>query len=134
MKLIERVSIDWNKTGRLLRLLRCANENLRRNVCKARKIMHSACKNADPLCGKNCQINCSRDCDLDCNLDCENCGVEIDNAISRAELAEVLCVSATQVANWELGRTPPPIEDLLMYGKLCGLNIFDILIFDNKAN
>ena len=103
---IERKYIDWKKTGKNLQLLRNDNINLRRNVCSA--------------------LNSHKG---DCSGDCDSCRFEMDNFISRPELAQVFNVSESVIFNWENGKTPVSIEDMLFYCRLAGVEMRDILVF-----
>jgi len=98
--------IDWTKTGCNLQLLRQDNLTLRKNSCRSRKFKAGECE------GK-----------------CDECRFEMDNSISRAELA--LCFGVTEhvIYSWERGRTPVGIEDLLFYCDLAGVELKDILVF-----
>ncbi len=106
----KRQFVDWKKTSKNLALLRQYNENLRKYVCFQLK-------------GKI--ENCSR-------RDCENCRFEMDERISQKELAQVFGVSDSVIVNWESGRTNPDIDDLLFYCQICKMNIFDILILEER--
>ena len=79
---IRKKFVDWKKTGIKLQLLRDDNLNLRRMVCSTLK--HG---------------------DENCSGQCESCQFEMDNHISRKELAEVFGVSESVIYNWENGRT-----------------------------
>lgn len=107
MKKIERRYVDWTKTGKNLYLLRNDNLNLRRYVCFVLNL-HKG----------------------NCDGDCINCRYEMDNSISRKELADVLGTSDSVIANWEKGKTPVGIEDLLLYCDICGIDLNDILVFE----
>ncbi len=103
---LTRRNIDWAKTGKVLELLRADNLALRRFVCR----FHNA--------GKG-----------DCGGNCANCRFEMDSNISRKELADVFNVSESVVANWESAKTPVPMEDLLFYSDIAGVDLFDLLVF-----
>lgn len=103
---LTRKCIDWTKTARKLKLLRERNERLRLNVCRALNLHKGNCKG-----------------------DCDACSLEMDNHISQSELASVFGYSASIIANWENGKSKPSIEDLIFYSQLCGLELFDVLIF-----
>lgn len=107
MDKIERKYVDWTKTGKNLYLLRNDNLNLRRYVCFVLNL-HKG----------------------NCDGDCINCRYEMDNSISRKELADVLGTSDSVIANWEKGKTPVGIEDLLLYCDICGIGLNDILVFE----
>lgn len=107
MKRFKRCSINWEKTGKRLRMLRTQNQNLRRYVC---------------WCLRFDRGNCSGDC--------QSCEYEMDASISRAELAQVFTTTESVVFNWEAGKTTPNLEDLFLYAKICGITLEDILVFD----
>ncbi|MDE5593459.1 MAG: helix-turn-helix domain-containing protein [Clostridiales bacterium] len=106
MKVIRRQFIDRKKTGRKLQMLREDNIELRRQVCGALK--HD---------------------DYNCLGDCDACEFEMDNHISRKELAEVFGVSESVIFNWENGRTVVDYENLLFYCQLAHVNLNDIVVF-----
>ncbi|MBO5866924.1 MAG: helix-turn-helix transcriptional regulator [Clostridia bacterium] len=110
--MIQKRLINWEKTGKMLRLLRCDNINLRRNVCKELSMQLKK--------GHICKAT-----------NCDNCILELDNQISQAELAEVMGVSDSVITNWENGRSIPTLEDLLLYADLCKMDLQQILIFEN---
>ena len=105
--MIERKRINWKKTGKNLQLLRSDNLSLRRNVCRT--------------------LNISK---AECSGDCKTCRYEMDNNISRIELAEVFNVSDSVIFNWENGKTPVTIEDILFYCQIADVDLYDILVFD----
>lgn len=108
MKIV-RNFIDWEATGNKLFRLRSDNPHLRRFVCGALR------KGTDK-------------CDSD--TDCENCSNKyMDKNISRSELAAVFGVSESVINNWETGRTPIDIEDLLFYCQIAQVEPKDILVF-----
>ncbi|MBO4963023.1 MAG: helix-turn-helix transcriptional regulator [Clostridia bacterium] len=98
--------IDWIKTGKKLEALRKRNETFIKKVCFLTK-------------GKQ----------GDCNLDCKNCIEDMDNYISRVELAMVFGVTEHVVNNWEKGDTPLPVDELLYYAELSEKSIEDILVY-----
>ena len=102
----QRKLIDWQKTGKNLQLLRNDNIYLRRNVCNA--------LNYDK--GK-------------CSRKCEECRYDMDNSISRAELARVFQVSESVVFNWENGKTPVSIEDMLFYCQIANVSLSEIIVY-----
>lgn len=104
--MIERKQIDWIKTGRNLQLLRNDNLCLRKVSCRDR--------NYDKQ---------------NCDGDCDGCRFDMDNSISRKELAELFGVSENVIYSWEKGKTPIGIEELLLYCQITQLNILDILVF-----
>lgn len=106
-----RPSINWELTGEKIKELRNGNIHLRRFICN----------NLLPY----------RSDKFDCDgIDCENCESDIDPSISRRELASVFGVSESLVENWEYGRTPVKIEDLLYFAKICHVGLFDILVVE----
>lgn len=56
----------------------------------------------------------------------------MDNQISQAELAIVMNVSDSMVANWETNRTIPTLEDLLMYCDLCDMSLENIIVYSQN--
>ena len=106
MKRIVRKFVDRKKTGRNLQLLREDNIDLRRAVCSALKHDKDACSEM-----------------------CENCKYDMDNHISRKELADVFGVTENVIFNWETGRTVVDYENLLFYSQLSKQKIDDIVIF-----
>ncbi|MDE7264722.1 MAG: helix-turn-helix domain-containing protein [Clostridia bacterium] len=106
MQPLHRKFIDWKKTGRNLQLLREDNIELRRCVCGALK--HDK---------------------TDCRSECRDCRFEMDNHISRKELADVFGVSESIIFNWENGRTAVALEDLLFYSQISKKELADIIIF-----
>ena len=107
MESIKRKYIDWKKTGIRLKNLRMRNTNLRRYVCKA--------------------LNYDKG---DCSGDCKRCEYEMDSSISRVELANVFNISESVIFNWENGKTPISVEDLIYYCEICGAELSDILVFE----
>ncbi len=107
---ITRKFINWEDTGIKLRRLRSDNENLRRYVCGATKRDTDKCNN--PL--GNCASCAERYMDKD---------------ISRPELAMVFGVSESVISNWENGKTPVGVEDLLFYCQIADVPLENILIF-----
>ena len=106
MKECKRKRIDWEKTGKNLQLLRIDNISLRRCVCNA--------------------LNCDKG---QCNGQCNVCRFEMDISISRMELTKVFNVSESVIFNWENGKTPVPVEDLLFYCQLADVDLEDVLVF-----
>ena len=107
MDIIKKPTVDWVKTGINLQLMRNDNVNLRRYVCF----------NLRHLSG-----NCDRDCDT--------CVYEMDKSISRLELATVFNVSESVIYNWEKGKTPPSIEDLMLYCVMAKVKLEDVLFIE----
>lgn len=109
MKIVRKF-IDWEATGNKLFRLRSDNAELRRFVCGALQRDTDKCKNA--------------------RRDCETCTDKyMDNNISRAELAQVFGVTESVINNWEKGRTPVGLEDLLFYCQIANVTADDILVF-----
>ena len=106
MNRFNRQFIDWKKTGKNLQLLREDDIKLRRFVCSALK--HGG---------------------GDCFGNCESCRFEMDSHISRKELGDVFGVSESKIFNWENGRTPVALEDMLFYAQISEKDLSDILIF-----
>lgn len=106
MKPIHRDFIDWKKTGRNLQLLREDNIELRRCLCNALKHDKG-----------------------DCSGECHECRFEMDNHISRKELADVFGVSESVIFNWENGRTAVALEDVLFYAQISKKELSDIIIY-----
>ncbi len=105
MQVIPRKFIDWKKTGKNLELLRIDNIELRRSVC-------SALKHGDDCAGR-----------------CADCKFEMDNHISRNELAEVFGVSESVIYNWETGRTCVDLENILFYSQISNTELEEIIVF-----
>lgn len=106
----KRKIIDWERTSKMLKLLRCDNINLRKYVCRQLNLMGIK----DYCDGENC----------------DTCTVDMEASISQGELAEVFNVSEGIVANWENNRTHPELEDLLLYSDICNISLFDIVQFE----
>jgi DNA-binding transcriptional regulator YiaG len=104
---MERKFINWKKTGKVLELLRGGNVNLRNQTCKV--------------------VN---DAKSRCNGDCESCKYKLENNISRSELAKVFHVSESVIFNWENGKTPVSVDDILYYCQLAKVKLCDILVYD----
>lgn len=102
----QRKYIDWQKTGKNLQRLRNDNLHLRRNVCNALNYGKGACS------GK-----------------CEVCIYEMDSSISRVELAKIFNVTESIVFNWENGITPVPLEDVLFYAQIAGVEVAEIIVY-----
>ena len=109
MEKIERAVIDWEKTGKRLKLLRNDNLNLRRYCCR--------------------QLGSGKRYDGCDNANCDTCIFEMDTNISQAELAKVFSVSESMVVNWENNKSKPSLEDLIFYSRICGIDLFDIIVF-----
>ena len=108
--MIQRKSINLERTGFNLRQLRISNINLRRYVCGELSPRNNRCD------AKNC-VNCPT--------------YEMDHIISQAELAEVFWTTDNVVQNLESSRTLPPIEDLILYAEICKIDFFDLLVFNS---
>lgn len=106
MKQVKRKCIDWKKTAKNLKLLRNDNLNLRRFVCRTLKYE---------------ELGCSGECDF--------CKYEMDHSISQAELARAFNVSESTVVNWENCKSKPNVEDLIFYGEVCGIGLYDVIEF-----
>ena len=104
---IQRKRIDWEKTGRNLQLLRNDSISLRRFVCRAIRYDEG-----------------------DCSGECETCRFEMDNSISRTELAKVFAVSESVIFNWESGRTPVSLENVLFYCEIADADVKDVIVFE----
>lgn len=107
MEYLNRISVDWSKTGKKLEMLRLHNEELRRYVCFYIKTKNHDCE------GTNC----------------EKCFLEMDKSISRRELSEVFLTSENVITNWENGKSIPQIEDILLYCEITKLDLLDILVY-----
>lgn len=112
MQDIVRKFIDWDKTGRNLKLLRSDDLNLRRYVCRE----------------LSRQGDRHHDCD---GRNCDQCKYEMDHSISQAELARVFNVSDTVIANWEGHRSEPTLNDLLFYCQITGKDLMEIIIYQD---
>lgn len=108
VKPICRKFVDWNKTGKKVQMLRENNLELRRQVCSSLK--HD-------------KANCMGECDV--------CEFEMDNHISRKELAEVFGETENVIYNWERGITDIKYEDLLFYAQLAKVELDDIVVFQS---
>lgn len=65
----------------------------------------------------------------ECSGECGDCRYEMDNHISRKELAQVFGVSESIIFNWENGRTAVDYENLLFYAQLSKMKLTDIVVF-----
>ena len=110
MEHIDFVEVDRDATGERLQRLRKYNLHLHRYVCHE---LH-------PL--KKKQI-----CD---GTDCERC--EADNFeeedINQCDLAKVMGVATSQIANWENGKSIPSLENLIFYCRICKIDKIEDLI------
>ena len=106
MPTFTRKFIDWDKTGYNLEQLRLTNPALRKKSCRSRIFEAGECEG-----------------------DCDRCRFEMDNSISRAELAQIFGVSEHVIYSWERGRTPVGVEDLLFYCDVAEVALSDILVF-----
>jgi DNA-binding XRE family transcriptional regulator len=104
---VKRKYINWIKTGKNLELLRNDNINLRRCTCYVLNFKKAQCSG-----------------------ECDNCKYEMDSNISRTELARLFNVSESVIFNWENGRTPISLEDILFYCKIAKVNLDDIIVYD----
>ena len=113
MYTVKRKQIDREATGRRLQVLRLDNDYLRRYVCSFLNYEKG---------------ECDGNCD-ECDPRDSRRGMDLN--ISQRELAEVFGVGTSVIANWENGRSLPPIEDLMMYGEICRIDwVADILVFE----
>lgn len=106
-KMKRKYVIDWKKTSKNLYLLRKDNITLRKRVCKE-LALHLE----------------------ECSENCDECRYEMDNSISRAELAEVFNVSESVINNWERNKTMVSYEDLLFYCQLADVSIDEVVVFE----
>lgn len=104
--------IDWEATGNKLFRLRSDNANLRRYVCSMLKKSTFKCNNNTG----NCYACDDR---------------YMDKSISRPELAAVFGVGESVINNWESGKTPVGVEDLLFYCQIAQVKMDEILVFKN---
>lgn len=102
----KRKYIDWANTAKNLKLLRRDNINLRRYVCS--------------------QLNYDKG---ECSGECETCKFDMDESISQLELAKVFNVSESMIVNWENNKSRPQLDDLLFYSQICGLDLYDVIVF-----
>jgi hypothetical protein len=109
MEKIERKFVDWVRTGKKLQTLREYNVDFIRYACY---VCHYDQANCDGECGS-------------CNFD-----GDLDRRITREELAKVFSTTATVINNWEDGRTPVPLEDLLLYCRISNKKLEDIIVFE----
>ena len=107
MKEIKRKYIDWKKTGKRLLSLSNNNTALRRYTCWLLKFDRG-----------------------NCSGECKSCEYEMDPSISRNELAEVFTTTESVIFNWENGKTPPALEDLLLYSEITGIPLEEIIVYD----
>ncbi|MCI8368150.1 MAG: helix-turn-helix transcriptional regulator [Clostridia bacterium] len=103
---LKRKYIDWANTAKNLKLLRRDNINLRRYVCS--------------------QLNYDKG---ECSGECETCKFDMDESISQLELAKVFNVSESMIVNWENNKSRPQLDDLLFYSQICGLDLYDVVVF-----
>ena len=54
----------------------------------------------------------------------------MDHSISQAELAKVFNVSESMVVNWENSKSRPQLDDLIFYSRICGINLYDVIVFE----
>lgn len=107
---IKRKFVDWEATGNRLFRLRSDNPRLRKYVCSIIKKDTEKCNNP--------------------SLDCADCDDRyVDKSISRPELAAVFGESESVINNWETGKTPVGIEDLLFYCQIAEVTLEDILVY-----
>ncbi len=129
MEFYNRPVIDYVKTGERLASLRLNNLKLRKYVCYFnKKKFEQKIKN-----DRSNQYYFDRDRPkYNCfsNYECEKCTKEMDTLISAQELANVFGVSRDIINNWETGKTTPDIEDFLLYSKITGLDLNEIIVFE----
>lgn len=101
----KRKYVDWGKTAKNLKLLRCDNMNLRRFVCR--------------------KLNYNKN---ECDGNCDGCKFDMDESISQIELAKAFDVSSSMVVNWENGKSKPSVEDLLFYADVCEITLEEVLV------
>lgn len=106
MELSERQFIDWKKTGRNLQLLRNDNLELRRFVCYT--------------------LNFEKG---ECDGDCKACVFQMDTDVSRNELARVFNVSESVIFNWENGKTPVSLDDILFYCRIAKTDLDRLIVY-----
>lgn len=105
----QRQVIDWKKTGKNLQLLRNDNLDLRRYVCGTLNLEKGNCD------GK-----------------CSSCKYDMDSNISRGELAKVFNVSESVIFNWESGKTPVSLEDMLFYCQIADVEMDEIIVYSRS--
>lgn len=111
-KELERVEVDWKKTGKILSDLRRWDPNLRRYACE--KLNARRHKNGEEAC--------------DGTL-CDKCqSYNMEAIVSQEELGHIFEVSKSVIVNWESGRTQPRIEDLLYYEKISKKELKELLV------
>ena len=103
-----RRAIDWKKTGKQLLFLRNDNLSLRKYVCRENNYVKGECDGR-----------------------CDTCKYDMDTSISRSELARVFSVTESVVFNWENGITPVSLEDMLFYCEIAGVDLKDLIVFEN---
>ncbi len=99
-------SIDWEKVGINLERLRMDNLTLRRHVCRVNHLKEGNCDGA-----------------------CETCRYDMDNSISRRELAYALYTTENVICNWETARTEIDVQSLIYYCDIAGVKLEDILVY-----
>lgn len=110
MEHIDFVEVDRLATGEKLQRLRKYNIHLHRYVCHE---LHPYQKK---------QICDGTDCEQ-----CEAADFEEED-INQPDLARVMSVAASQIANWESGRSIPSIENLIFYCRMCKIDKIEDLI------
>ena len=65
----------------------------------------------------------------ECSGECETCRFDMDESISQLELAKVFNVSESMIVNWENNKSRPQLDDLLFYSQICGLDLYDVVVF-----
>ncbi len=57
----------------------------------------------------------------------------MDTSISRPELAAMFHVSESVIFNWENGKTPVSLENMLFYCQLADVKLKEILVFEEDG-
>ncbi len=110
MEHIDFVEVDRRATGERLQRLRKYNIHLHRYVCHE---LHPYKKH----------WNCD-------GTDCEECEADDfeEEDINQSDLARVMNVGTSQIANWENGKSVPSIENLIFYCRICKIEKIEDLI------
>ena len=122
VELKKKNEIDWVATGENLARLRTENIALRRYACLCNTVFGT----------RNTLAQWDED-KTPCDMNCRECRVEnMDKNISRRELGNVFDVSENLINNWETGVSRPPLDDLLFYCELAGVELADVLVFKDR--
>lgn len=105
--------VDRRATGEKLQRLRKYDLNLHRYVCHE---LHSP---TSTYCS-------GTDCDQ-----CEANDFEEED-INQPDLARVMNVATSQIANWENGKSIPSLENLIFYCRICNIEKIEDLIVLEK--